>query len=68
MIVEHSFFPKNASLSVANVNNHFESSFSLYYVHKINNQPLITTHFKDINTKYYITNSTLASRYHGPVA
>ena len=31
-------------------------------------QLLNTANAKDINTEYYITNSTLASRYHGSVA
>ena len=31
----------------------------------INNQPLSRANDKDINRDYYITNSTLASRYHG---
>ena len=34
----------------------------------INNQLLSTANTKDINTDYYITNSTEASRYHGSVA
>ena len=34
----------------------------------INNQLLKTANAKDINTDYYITNSTLASMYHGFVA
>ena len=33
----------------------------------INNQLLSTANAKDINTHYYITNNTLASRYHGSV-
>ena len=31
----------------------------------INNQLLSTANAKDINTDYFITNSTFASRYHG---
>ena len=62
-----SFFPKNANISFANISVHYESSF-LQYVHKINNQLLITANSKDINAEFYITNSALASRYHGPVA
>ena len=34
----------------------------------INNQLLSTANAKDINTDYYITNSTLATRYRGSVA
>ena len=34
----------------------------------INYQLLTTASAKDINTDYYITNSTLASRYHGAVS
>ena len=41
---------------------HFEK------VQFINNQLLSTANAKDINTDSYITNSTLASKYHGPVA
>ena len=34
----------------------------------INNHLLSTANGKDINTDYYITNCTLASRYHESVA
>ena len=33
-----------------------------------NNQLLSTANAKDVNTDYYITNRTSASRYHGSVA
>ena len=46
----------------------YESVLLLQYVHKINNQLLSSANAKDINTDYYITNSTLASRYHRSVA
>ena len=38
------------------------------FVRLINNQLLSTANAKDIYTDYYITNSLLASRYHGSVA
>ena len=34
----------------------------------INNQLLSSANAKDMNIDYYITNSTLASRYHGSIA
>ena len=37
-------------------------------INLINNQLLSTADAKDINTDYYITNSSLASRYYGSVA
>ena len=44
-----------------------QNMFILKVFNLIYNQLLSTANAKDINTDYYITNSTLASRYHGSV-
>ena len=42
--------------------------FTLKVFILINKLPLRTANANDINPDYYLTNSTLASRYHGSVA
>ena len=45
-----------------------QNVFILKVFFLINNQLLSAANAKDINRDYYITNNTLASRYHGSVA
>ena len=45
-----------------------QSVFILKVFFLINNQLLSTVNAKEINTDYYITNSTLAAMYHASVA